>query len=398
MTRDAAQAKEGRLIPLMVPELAGNEWQYLRECLDTNWVSTAGPFVPRFEQATASYLGAGHAVATINGTAALHIALLVAGVRPDDEVLVSSLTFIASANAVRYVGAWPVFVDSEPAYFQMDPQKVFDFLRKECQWRNRALRNRSTGRRVKAILPTDLVGHPVDMDGLLEAATNYNLTVIEDAAQALGAEYKARKVGRLGHVACLSFNGNKIVTAGGGGMVVTDNKTWAKHAAYLTSQARDTPTEYIHGDIGYNYRLSNLHAALGLAQMEKLDEYVAVKRQIAAKYTAELDSLPGVTVPVEASWAVSTFWLYTILLDETACGLNAGTMVDGLERMNVQARRLWMPVHMQKPYHGFQTYRVETAPRVYEEGLTLPCSVGLNHEDQQMVVDSVRKLISDASG
>jgi len=397
MTREAAQAKEGGLIPLMVPELRGNEWQYLRECLDTNWVSTAGPFVPRFEQATAGYLGAGHAVATINGTAALHIALLVAGVRPNDEVLVSSLTFIASANAVRYVRAWPVFMDSEPVYFQMDPQKVVDFLSKECQWRNGALRNRSTGRTVKAILPTDLVGHPVDMDCILEAATNYELTVIEDAAQGLGAEYKTRKVGRLGHVACLSFNGNKIVTAGGGGMVVTDNEAWAKHAKYLTSQARDEPTEYIHGDIGYNYRLSNLHAALGLAQMEKLDEYVAVKRQIAATYTAELDSLPGVTVPVEASWAVSTFWLYTILLDETACGLNAGTMVDGLERMNVQARRLWKPVHMQKPYQGFQTYRVETAPRVYKRGLTLPCSVGLDHEDQQMVVDSVGNLITDAS-
>jgi len=298
------------LIPLSVPEIRGNEWKYTKECLDTNWVSSIGPFVDRFEQELAARVGTGYAVATVNGTAALHVALLVAGIGPDDEVLVSTLTFIASANAIRYVGAWPVFVDAEPDYWQMDPQKTTDFLEKGCRWNNGELRNRRTGRRVRAILPVHILGHPVDMDPILEVARKYGLAVIEDATESLGAKYKGRMGGHLGDAACFSFNGNKIITTGGGGMLVTDKEEWALKAKYLTTQAKDDPVEFRHDAVGYNYRLTNIQAAMGCAQFEVLDEYVNTKRRIAATYTEALRDVPGITPMREASWAFSIFRLY----------------------------------------------------------------------------------------
>jgi perosamine synthetase len=237
-------------IPLSVPEINGNEWEYVKECLDSNWVSSAGPFVERFEQMVADYVGTQHAVATVNGTAALHLALLVAGVQPDDEVLVPALTFIAPANAVRYAGAWPVFIDAEPAYWQMDAEKVMNFLEHRCAWANGELRNKNTGRRVRGILPVHILGHPCDMDPIVDLARKFRLVVIEDATESLGALYKERMVGHLGDVACFSFNGNKVITTGGGGMIVTDNEAWAERARYLSTQAKDNPVEYIHNEIG----------------------------------------------------------------------------------------------------------------------------------------------------
>ena len=269
-------------IPLCVPELRGKEWVYIKECLDTNWVSSAGTFVDRFEDAVAQYIGVKHAVATASGTAALHVALLVAGVQPDDEVVVSTLTFIAPANTVRYVGAWPVFVDAEPLYWQMDSEKLAHFLEKGCRWKDGALFNKVTGRRVKAILPVHILGHPCDMQPIMEAARKYGLAVIEDATESLGSKYQSTMAGHLGDIACFSFNGNKVITTGGGGMIVTDNAEWAKEARYLTTQAKDDPIEYIHEIFGYNYRLTNIQAAMGCAQMESLDEYISAKRRIAA--------------------------------------------------------------------------------------------------------------------
>jgi perosamine synthetase len=304
------------VIPLCVPVLGGNEWRYVKECLDTGWVSSVGPFVDRFESVVADFVGARHAVATASGTAALHVALLVAGVQPGDEVLVSALTFIAPANAVRYVGAWPVFMDAEPGFWGMDPGKVVDFLEKECGWREGTLYNKTTGRRVKAIVPVHVVGHPVDMDLIREAARKFNLVVIEDAAESLGAKYRGHMVGRLGDIACFSFNGNKVITTGGGGMIVTDNEEWAHRARYLTTQAKDDPVEYVHQEVGYNYRLTNVQAALGCAQMEQLPGYVAAKRRVAARYTETLTGTPGITPMREAPWAFGTFWMYTVLVDE----------------------------------------------------------------------------------
>ena len=386
-----APVAEG-MIPLCVPEIRGNEWKYIKECLDTNWVSSGGSFVDRFERMVADYVGAKHAVATCNGTAALHIALLVAGIQPDDEVLVSTLTFIAPANAIRYVGAWPVFVDAEPDYWQMDPQKVVDFLEKECQWRNDALYNKTTDRRVSAILPVHILGHPVDMDPILEVARKYNLVVIEDAAESLGAKYKGQIVGTLGDIACFSFNGNKIITTGGGGMIITDNEAWARKAKYLTTQAKDDPLEYIHNEIGYNYRLTNIQAAMGCAQLEQLDGYVAAKRRIADTYTEALKDALGITPMREVPWAFSTFWLYTILVDCSSFGVGSRDLLRGLRDAHIQSRPFWHPLHTLKPFETCTAYRVEGADRLYRDGLSLPSSVGLQQEEQDRVIQVIRRI------
>ncbi len=227
------------VVPLIVPEICGNEWLYVKECLDTGWVSSVGSYVDRFEQMVAKQVGAKYAAATVNGTSALHVALLVAGVkREEDEVLVSTLTFIAPVNAIRYAGAWPVFIDAEPDYWQIDPSKVVEFLESSCRWSNGALYNSRTGRRVTAIIPVHVLGHPVDLDPILAIAEKYGLKVIEDATEGLGATYKGQSLGSLGHIGCFSFNGNKIITTGGGGMLVTNDEEWARKAKYLTTQAR----------------------------------------------------------------------------------------------------------------------------------------------------------------
>jgi len=388
-----APAPEG-FVPLCVPEIRGNEWRYVRECLDTNWVSSVGAFVDRFERTVADYVGIRHAVATVNGTAALHIALLVAGVRPEDEVLVSTLTFVAPTNAIRYVGAWPVFMDAEPNHWQIDPQKVKDFLAQECEWRNGELRDKATFRRVRAILPVHILGHPVDMDPILEMARQYGLIVIEDATESLGAKYLNRPVGHLGDIACFSFNGNKIITTGGGGMIVTDNEAWAHRTRYLTTQAKDDPVEFVHGEIGYNYRLTNIQAAMGVAQVEKLDEYLAAKRRIASCYTAALHDIPGLRPQATAGWAASSYWLYTVLVDPERYGRNSRELMAYLETRQIQTRPLWRPNHRLPPYEKCRAYHVTVADQLHSQALSLPSSVGLTDEQFERVV----KALADGHG
>lgn len=385
------------IIPLCVPEIRGNEWVYVKDCLDTGWVSSVGSYVDRFEQNLAAYLGAGHAVATVNGTTALHVALLVAGVQPDDEVLVSTLTFIAPANAIRYAGAWPVFIDAEPTYWQMDPERAADFLERECLWRGGELRNRTTGRRVKAILPVHILGHPCDMDPLLALAHKYELAVIEDATESLGALYKGRKIGRLGDIACFSFNGNKLITTGGGGMIVTDNTAWAERARYLTTQAKDDALEYIHNSVGYNYRLTNIQAALGCAQLEQLDSYIAIKRNIAATYAASLQPYPQLTLMAEAPAVFSTFWLYTILLVPDLSGLapDSRGLLCALHRDHIQTRPLWQPIHLSGAHTDAQQLGCPVAERLNRCALSLPCSVGITDADLARVVSAIGDYLND---
>jgi perosamine synthetase len=388
-----APAPEG-FVPLCVPEIRGNEWKYVKECLDTNWVSSVGSFVDRFEHEVAARIGTKHAVATVNGTAALHVALLVAGIQPDDEVLVSTLTFIAPANAIRYVGAWPVFLDAEPAYWQMDPQKVLDFLERECRWHNGELRNNTTGRRVSAILPVHILGHPVDMEPILEAARKYNLLVIEDATESLGAKYKGRMVGTLGDIACFSFNGNKIITTGGGGMIVTNKEKWARKAKYLTTQAKDDPIEFVHNEIGYNYRLTNIQAAMGVAQLEKINEYIAIKRQIAKTYTDAFKDVPGLIPMREAEWAFSIFWMYTMIVDEAQCGMNSRGLIRSLAEHKTQARPFWQPAHSSPAHRSQFPVNCPVSERLHRLGVSLPCSVGLSNDDQGRVIGLVLSLVA----
>jgi perosamine synthetase len=376
-------------IPLSVPEIRGNEWRYVKECLDTNWVSSVGAYVDQFEQMVARQAETRHGVATVNGTAALHVALLVAGVQPEDEVLVSTLTFIAPVNAIRYVGAWPVFIDAEPTYWQMDPSRVVDFLEKASQWIDGTLYNRRTGRRITAVIPVHILGHPVDIDPILTVARKFGLKVIEDATEGLGAAYKGRSLGCLGDIACFSFNGNKIITTGGGGMIVTDNDEWARKAKYLTTQAKDDSVEYIHGEVGYNYRLTNLLAAIGCAQMEQLPAYVAAKRKIAARYTDQLHDLPGIMPMATAPWAASTHWMYTILVNEEKFGMNSRGLLKALISRRIQCRPLWQPIHQSPAHAAASIEAMPVAEQLAREALSLPCSVGLTESEQDRVIAAV---------
>jgi perosamine synthetase len=381
----------GGVIPLSVPFIAGNEWTYVKDCLDTTWVSSVGSYVDRFEQMVAGVVGTKHATAVINGTSALQIALLLAGVEPDDEVLVSTLTFIAPVNAIRYIGAWPVLMDADPIYWQMDAAKTVDFLQRGCSWRDGALWNRTSGRRVRAVLPVHVLGHPVDMDPITEAASRFGLSVVEDATESLGARYKERPVGHLGDAACLSFNGNKLFTTGGGGMIVTDHSDWATRAAYLTTQAKDDPIEYEHGEIGYNFRLTNVLAAIGCAQIEQSDQFLAAKRRIAGRYNEALSDIPGIAPMAEAAWASSAWWMYTVLVDEAIYGADSRSLLRRMGESGVQCRPLWQPMHRSKAHIGAQAYRIEIADQLHARALSLPCSVGLSEEDQGRVITLLRE-------
>jgi len=340
----------------------------------------------------AEYVGSKYAVAAVNGTAALHIALLVSGVQANDEVLVPSLSFIAPANAIRYVGAWPVFMDAESEHWQMDPQKVTDFLYRECSWTNSKLLNKVSGRQIKAVLPVHILGHPVDMDPIVEVARKYRLVIIEDATESLGAKYKDRMVCRLGDLGCLSFNGNKIITAGGGGMIVTDNESWARKAKYLMTQAKDDPVESLHNEIGYNYRLTNLQAAMGCAQLENLEEYIQAKRNIAAHYDKGFANVPGIMSMSEAKWAFSMFWIYTVLVDKTRYGIDNRSLMRQLDKAGIQTRPLWQPLHRSPAQVGAQSYRCEVADRLNQEAISLPSSVGLKLESQNKVIELIREI------
>ncbi len=381
-------------IPLIVPEIRGNEWRYAKECLDTAWVSSVGSYVEQFERLIAEATETKHAVATVNGTAALHVALLVAGVQPDDEVLVSTLTFIAPVNAIRYVGAWPVFIDAERDYWQMGPARVEEFLTRECVRVSGQFRNKTSGRRVSAILPVHVLGHPVDMDPILALSRQFELPVIEDATEGLGAQYKGRSLGQLGDVACFSFNGNKIITTGGGGMLVTNRSDWAERAKYLTTQAKDDPVEYVHGEIGFNYRLTNVQAAIGCGQMEQLAAYVQKKRQIARHYQAALQDIPGITPMREAPWATSSFWMYTMLVDGAEAGITSRELLRALAARKIQTRPLWQPIHQSPAYRAVHSAPCPIAECLSERALSLPCSVGLSDAEQARVIEETQALLA----
>ncbi len=378
-------------IPLSQPVMAGNEWKYVKECIDTAWVSSAGKFVETFAERFAQYVDAPYAVPTSSGTAALHLALIALGLQPDEEVLVPAMTFVATANPVIYCGATPVFMDIEAQTLGMDGQKVADFLAHECAWRDGKLWNRTTGRRVRGMIPVHLYGHPVDMEPLLELAEKYHLFVLEDATESLGSKYQGQATGTLGTIGAFSFNGNKLITTGGGGMVVTRDESLADHIRFLTTQAKSPGREYYHTEVGYNYRLTNLQAALGLAQLERIDAFIARRRAIAQFYRRELAEVPGVTVWQDAEWAFNNSWLSWMLLGPEY-GQNRDELLDALNAQNIEARPLFLPLHSQPPYQKYPSYAITQAPKLHQRGLNLPSHTTLGEEDLARVVGVIREL------
>ncbi len=386
------------MIPLCVPQVAGNEWKYVKECIDTGWVSSVGAYVDKFERMVADTMGTRFAIATVNGTSALHMALKVGGVQPNDEVLVSTLTFIASANAIRYCDAWPVFIDAEPLHWQMDPNLVEEFLTRRCQWKNGALFNSETGRRVRAIEPVHILGHPVDLDPILELARKFELLVVEDAAEALGTHYKGKPVGGAGNFGCVSFNGNKIITTGGGGMVVTNDEALASRVRYLTTQAKEDPVEFRHSEVGYNFRLPNLLAAFGCAQLESLPSYIDCKKRIAARYREELASVPGIHQYSVAPYADCTWWLYTIRVDPAEYGMSSSELRRQLQTRNIQTRPLWQSMHSSRAHQPAKAVLTGVADHLVANCLSLPCSVGITTEQLGWVCDNIRQLHQQGTG
>ncbi|MBI3332864.1 MAG: LegC family aminotransferase [Candidatus Omnitrophica bacterium] len=376
-------------IPLSVPEFRGNEWRYLKECLDAGWVSSAGPFVERFEEEIARTVGAKQAVAVVNGTAGLHVALQVVGVKPEDEVLVSDLTFVAPVNAVRYCQAHPVLIDADPKNWQMDAAKLEQFLSAECEVREEACFNKRTGRRVRAILPVHILGLACEMDRIVGLAWRFHLKVVEDAAEGIGVRYRGKHVGTFGDVGVFSFNGNKIVTCGGGGMLVSDDNQAARYARYLTTQAKDDDLEYLHNEVGYNYRLTNIQAAVGLAQMERLGEFLARKRAIAEAYRSGFIGLDGITPMPAPESTEPTYWLYTVLLREGTKLTDRQAVIQRLRAQGIGARGLWHPIHSLPPYRQEQAFEIEQADRLYERAVSLPSSVGLTALDLDRCIRSL---------
>jgi perosamine synthetase len=272
----------------------------------------------------------------------------------------------------------------------MDPGRVAEFLERGCVARGSEVFDRETGRRVKAIIPVHILGHPVDMDPVLELARQFGLAVVEDATESLGATYRDRRVGQLGDMACFSFNGNKIITTGGGGMLVTDDEAWARKARYLTTQAKDDPVEFVHDEIGYNYRLTNVLAAIGVAQLERLPEYIATKRRIAARYAEALRDVPGLTLLGEAPWARATFWMSVVRVDPESFGSDSRALLRALEARRIQTRPLWQPIHQSRAHAGSPRLGGNVAERLNRECLTLPCSIGLTESDQRRVIEAIR--------
>lgn len=335
-----------RPVPLHAPEFAGSEWAMIKDCLDTGWVSSVGSYVDRFEAEVARLCGTEHAIAAVNGTAALQIALQVVGVRPGDEVLVPSLTFVATANAVRHAGAVPHFVDSAVETLGLDPVALDTHLRRVAKAGPDGPVNRETGATIRAVVPMHVFGHPVDLEGLSQVAQGWGLQIVEDAAEALGSSYRGRACGGLGRVGAVSFNGNKIVTTGGGGAVVTNDAVIARRAKHLTTTAKlPHRWAFVHDEIGYNYRLPNLNAALGCAQLEQLPVRLARKRKLAERYLSVFDGLKGAAIFREPPGCASNYWLNTLVLDPATAGLR-DDLLDALNDAGLQCRPAWTPMHM----------------------------------------------------
>ena len=333
----------------------GKEREYLGECIETGWVSTGGAFVNKFEAALAASCGARHAVATVNGTAALHATLLALGIGPGDAVVCPTLTFVATANAIAYCGATPIFADSEKGTLSLCPVRLGKFLETDCAVSNGHLLHRDTDLRIAAIMPVHLFGHPADMAGLNTLAESYDIPVLEDATESLGSTYQDQPAGSLGRAGVLSFNGNKLITSGGGGAVVTDDDTLASDIRHLTTTARrDRGWQHDHDRIGFNYRMPNLNAALGLAQLEQAERFTQIKRDLAKMYHELFDSQSGIETVREQSWAKSNYWLNAILLDSRA---DRNEFLDEANRRGIQVRPCWrlmsdLPMYSDNPVAG----------------------------------------------
>lgn len=369
-------------IYLSPPHMCGEELELVKEAFASNWIAPLGPHVDAFESEIADYLGAGHAAALSSGTAALHLALIMAGVKPGDKVLCPTLTFSASANPIVYEGGEPVFIDSDRDTWNMDP----GLLREELQ--HAALR----GKLPRAVIVVDLYGQAADYDPILKACLEFDVPVIEDAAEALGASYKGKMCGSFGKMGVLSFNGNKIITASGGGMLMSDDESLIERARFLATQARDAAPHYQHSNIGYNYRMSNILAAIGRGQFRALEDRIAARGKIFNYYKAGLGDLPGIKFMPEAAYGSPNHWLTCVTVDEKEFGATREEIRLALESENIESRPVWKPLHMQPVFAACRARGGVVAEDIFERGLCLPSGSNLAVEDLDRIIEIVRSI------
>ncbi|MBN1034641.1 LegC family aminotransferase [Clostridium botulinum] len=363
------------MIPLCIPEISGNEWKYIKDCLDTNWVSSVGSYVNKFEKDFSKYIKTNKAIVTMNGTTALELALRTLDIGEGDEVIVPSLTFISPVNTIRYVGAKPVFVDVCRDTWVMNADKVEEMITTKT----------------KAILPVHIYGHPVDMDKIVKIAQKHNLYVIEDATESLGSLYKGKTTGTLGDIGCFSFNGNKLITTGAGGMLVTNNEKIGERAKYLSTQTKTILNNgaFYHEEVGYNFRMPNVLAAMGCAQLENIDKYIDKKRKNAQLYNKLLKGVKGITLPIEKENVKNIYWLYSILIEDNY-PLKRDELIYKLRENNIEARPFFMPVHKMPIYNKSICSDMSITDEMFLKGINLPSSVSLTEEDIKFICETIK--------
>lgn len=366
-------------VPVCSPTLTGNEWKYVKECLDSNWISSKGRFVSEFEQEFADYLQVRYGVSTTSGTTAIHLALESLGIGKGDEVIVPSFTMVGSVFPIIYCGAKPVLVDSELETWNMDVSKIEEKITPKT----------------KAILPVHIYGHPCDMKTIMEIAEDHGLYIIEDAAEAHGAEYRGKKAGSFGDIGCFSFYANKIITTGEGGMMVTDDKKICERAQMLKNMAYIEKRRFLHYSLGFNYRMTNMQAAVGLAQLDKIDEFVEARRRNAKLYNEMLAAVDGLVLPPEKNWAKNVYWMYSILIEKNKFGAGRNELMEKLAKDGIETRPFFVPMNKQPFLKKRGLFRNETYPiaeKLGQQGVNLPSSSSLTKEEITLVCKSIREI------
>ena len=380
---------------LSTPTINGNEWKYVKECIDTEWISSAGNYVQLFEQKISEYTQAKYAIACVNGTSALQLSLRLAGVQSDDEVIIPTLTFIAPVNAIAYNKARPLFMDADK-YYNIDAEKTIDFILHETYFKDGFTYNKATKNKISAIVPVHIWGNAVWQDELVLLCKERNITIVEDASESLGTvytsgDYKGRSTGTIGTLGCLSFNGNKIITTGGGGMILTNNKEFADKARYLTTQAKDDAVRYIHNEVGYNFRMTNIQAALGVAQLEQMQDFLKRKRQNFSQYQFALSKIDGLSLAAVPDYANNNHWMNLLQIDKEVYNKDWEKIMLRLKENGIQTRPVWTLNHMQKPYQKYQRYKLERAEKLINKSLCLPSSTNLTDNQIKTVITLLRK-------
>lgn len=382
-----------KYIPLSVPNLKGNELKYVSEAIKDEWVSTGGAFINKFENDIASYLKIDKAVACQSGTAALHLSLILCGIKENEEVIVPTLTFIAAVNPVRYIGAEPIFMDCDDS-LTLDPNKLEEFCSTKCSMIDGVLINSKSGKKIKAVIVVHVFGNMADMENILRIAERYNLKVIEDATEALGTYYtegkfKGKYAGTLGNFGAFSFNGNKIITTGGGGMLVSKDNGALDSAKYLSTQAKTDELYYLHDEIGYNYRMTNLQAALGVAQLEQLEKFIEIKMENYKTYKSYTRNIEGLEIMDFRKGTRPNYWFYSLKINNKIYPIDRDGLLRYLNKNSIQARPIWGLICEQKPYLKNQTFKIKKSKEYFDCILNIPCSSNLTKDDVLQVIKTL---------